>query len=79
MGQKAYNCNQNIWPQEGCPTPRFVQYMDPSLFSQIQGVVPSDDSQSDDNYLILFDIRNVLKYCFTAETEVWHNFDFEFN
>ena len=61
-----------------CPdVPNFVRDMDPNLFSQIQGMVPF--SQSEDSYLILFNISNRLKYCLTKESEVWHNFDIEFN
>ena len=61
-----------------CPeTPAFVKNMDPKLFSQIQGTVPF--GQSEDSYLILFKIRDRLQYCLTEESEVWHNFDSEFN
>ena len=58
----------------GCPDPPFVKKMSQTLFSQIQGTVPLDD-----RYLILFNISNVMKYCMTGVTEVWHNFDFQFN
>ena len=68
---KREDCN-------GCDVPTFVRDMNQSLFSQIRGVVPFDEPQSDDRYLILFNISNVLKYCFTEETEVWYNFDFDF-
>ena len=60
-----------------CPVPTFVRYMESELFRQILSVLPFDTTDSD-NYLILFNISNVLKYWFTA-TQVWHNSDFEFN
>ena len=67
IGNTTNDCN-------GCQVPPFVEAMPPQLFSKIQGVVPSDDG-----YLILFNITDVLKYCVTGVTEVWHNFHFEFN
>ena len=60
-----------------CPLPNFVKEMSPDLFRRIQGAVPF--KESDESYLILFKIKDRLKYCLTAESEVWHNFDFEFN
>ena len=57
-----------------CRAPPFVKHMDPKLFSKILGVVPYTDRSS--VFLILFNITNRLKYCFTEETEVWHNFEF---
>ena len=68
--QRVINCTE-------CHVPKFVEKMDPQLFTRIQGVVPFN--QSEESYLILFNISDVLQYCFTEETEVWHNFDFDFN
>ena len=62
---------------EDSDVPTFVKAMDQKLFTTIQGVVPF--GQSNDSYLILFKIRDRLQHCFTEETEVWHNFDSEFN
>ena len=61
----------------GCAVPTFVQYMDPNLFSKIQGVMSVRTRR--ESYLILFKIRERLQYCVTEYSEVWHNFDFEFN
>ena len=66
------NCDQS------CVRPGFVEVMKQNLFQQIQAVVPFNTTESSDDYLILFNINNVLKYCFTEETEVWHNFEFDF-
>ena len=57
--------------------PKFVRDMNPHLFRQIQGVVPFN--QSEESYLILFKIKDRLKYCLTEGSEVWRNFDFGFN
>ena len=57
--------------------PKFVRDMNPDLFRQIQGVVPFN--QSEESYLILFKIKDRLKYCLMEGSEVWRNFDFGFN
>ena len=57
--------------------PKFVKAMDQKLFETIQGVVPH--GKSNEGFLILFKIRDRLHYCLTEYSEVWHNFDFEFN
>ena len=70
QNQRVINCTE-------CHVPEFVEKMGTELFTQIQGVVPFN--QSEESYLILFKIRDRLQYCFTEEREVWHNFDFHFN
>ena len=60
-----------------CHVPNFVKEMSPDLFRRIQGAVPF--KESNESYLILFKIKDRLKYCLTTESEVCHNFDFEFN
>ena len=63
-----------------CTAPRFASFMNAELISNLQGVVPYTGSR--EVFLILFNISNRIKYCFTTNTEdrvVWHNFDFDFN
>ena len=67
-----------FWRCRDCKVPKFFKDRNQTLFSQILGVVPYEKAPAD-NYLILFNISHRPKYCITGRTEVWHNFDFEFN
>ena len=65
----------------GCAVPTFVRKMDQKLFEKIQGMLSlGKPKKSDRNrYLVLFKIGERLQYCLTAESEVWPNFDIDFN
>ena len=77
--ERCSECEQTNDPNPGYSFRHNMNNMKPTIFSKILGVVPIHLNHDYDEFLILFNISNRLKYCLTTRTEVCHNFDIEFN